>query len=46
MERQKKLRDGWGFGLRRLQIDDYSHNNRPKIGVRDGDGGKYEGKVM
>ena len=39
----KKLRDGRGLGLRWLPIDDFPHNNRLKIGVRDG--GEYEGEV-
>ena len=43
MERQKKQRFGWGLGLRRLPIDNFPHNNQPKIGVRDG--GEYEGEV-
>jgi hypothetical protein len=44
MERQKEWRDGWGLRLRRLPIDDFPHNNQPKIGVRDGR--KYEGEVQ
>ena len=39
----KKQKDGRGLGLRRLPIDDFPHNNQPKIGVQDG--GKYEGEV-
>jgi hypothetical protein len=43
MERQKKLRDGRGLGLRWLPINDFPHNNQPKLGVWDG--GEYEGEV-
>jgi hypothetical protein len=29
----EKKRDGWGLGLGQLPIDDFPHNNQPKIGV-------------
>jgi len=38
-----KLRFGRGLGLRRLLIDNFPHNNQPKIGVREA--GEYEGEV-
>jgi len=44
MERRKKMRFGRGLGLRRLLIDNFLHNNQPKIGIRDG--GEYEGEVQ
>ena len=37
-----KNRDKRGLGLRRLPIDNFPHNNQPKIGVRDA--GEYEGE--
>jgi hypothetical protein len=39
----KKKGFGRGLGLRRLPINNFSHNNQPKIGVRDA--GEYEGEV-
>ncbi len=36
-------RFGRGLGLRRLPINNFPHNNQPKIGVRDR--GEYEGEV-
>jgi len=43
MEQQEKLRFGQGLGLSRLPIDNFPHNNQPKIGDRDA--GEYEGEV-
>jgi hypothetical protein len=40
---EKHIERWRGLGLRRLPIDDFAHNNQPKIGVQDG--GEYEGEV-
>ena len=40
----KKKGFGQGLGLRRLPIDNFPHNNQPKIGVRDAR--EYEGEVQ
>jgi hypothetical protein len=43
-EQQKKLRDGLGLGHRRPPIKNFTHNNQPKTGGRNG--GDYEGEVQ
>ncbi len=42
-KRQKKYRDGLGLGHRWPPIENFTHNNQPKTGSRDG--GDYEGEA-